>query len=72
MVGRNWETPVHGDLAEESELMSPDVFLSTAYSLSPLWRWSVERSSILPTRLVVDTPCVLWHSLYRPADLTMW
>ena len=55
-VGRNCETPVQGDLVEESLLMASDLVLSTWYSCSPRCRWSLLSSSIRPTRLVVDTP----------------
>ena len=35
----------------------------TSYSFEPLCWWAFDISSILPTRSVVETPCVLWHSL---------
>jgi len=35
----------------------------TSYSFEPLCWWAFDISSILPTRSVVETPWVLWHSL---------
>ena len=56
VVGKNCDTPVHGDLALASEDISDESLVLTSYSFWPLCKCSLDKSSILPIKSVAEIP----------------